>query len=93
MLANHTRSLSAAPCVAFLFPAPTLRERRHRAVAHFAMFRGLDRPHREIDAGYRCDLTDPSIVLIGQCEFSGIGRSKDCRYCLACEVAAAKRPS
>jgi hypothetical protein len=49
-------------------------------------FRGLDRPNREIDGGYRSDFAQPSIVLIGQSEFSGVGRSKDRRHYLACDL-------
>ena len=47
---------------------------------------GLDRPDREINIGYRCVVATRSIVLIGQADFSGAGRSKDLRNNLACNA-------
>jgi hypothetical protein len=46
--------------------------------------RGLDRPNREIDAGYSCVVTcHINIVLISQSDFSGAGCSKHRRNDLA----------
>jgi hypothetical protein len=43
----------------------------------------LDRSDREIDIGYRCVMAPRSIVLIGQSDFNGAGRSKHRRNDLA----------
>ena len=37
--------------------------------------KGLDRSDREINIGYRCVMAPRSIVLIGQSDFNGAGRS------------------
>jgi hypothetical protein len=48
--------------------------------------KALNRPkrEREIDIGYSCVITHRSVVLIGQSNFNGAGRSKDCRNDFAC---------
>ena len=48
-----------------------------------------DRSDREINIGYRCVTARRSIVLIGQSDFSGAGRSKDRRNDLACNALVA----
>src|SRR3954471_11239172 len=48
--------------------------------------KGLDRSDREIDVGYCCVTALRSIVLIGQSDFSGAGRSNDRRNGLACNA-------
>ena len=51
--------------------------------------KGLDRSDREINIGYRCVMAPRSIVLIGQSDFNGAGRSKDRRNDLACNTLVA----